>query len=69
MKIEYSVKRVYQHQNGQTFVVVEIILIGEKAIIIEGSFPLQNLEGRVSAYVREWVSAQDIQHIKTEIEI
>jgi hypothetical protein len=74
MKIEYSVKRIYQHQSGQTFAAVEIILFGEKAadasqIKIEGSFPLQNLEGRVQAYAREYLSAMKIQKVTTEIEI
>jgi len=67
VKIEYSVKRIYQHQSGQTFAAVVIQFLDDVETQIEGSFPLQNLEGRVQAYAREYVSAKDIQKIQVEI--
>ena len=72
--IEYSVERVYQHQSGQAFAVVKIIVFGQKATDlaqeqIEASLPLHDIEKRVQAYVREVLSSRLIKNVKASVEI
>ena len=69
INIEYSVGRIYQHQSGQTWVVVQLHFLDFPDGEVEASFPFHNLEGRIANYVREWVAAKSIRNIKTEIEI
>lgn len=60
IKAEYTVERTYQHQSGEMFAVVSIMISDAVQHPIQASVPVRNIEKHVQNYVRQELSCRDL---------